>query len=581
MATTTIRIAIAFVAITYVGALVLQPFFADRWFGISGALGASDSPAALVIALAFLASGGAVTAAGGRYRVGVIAFLSGAAWAFWYLAGRPGASETVRLAGVAVEPLQPVLLAVLVVAATADRPVRRMVRIGMLMLVSATITIAVVRVASYAPFFDPACRSACSDASNLWDIGLGARTAIRLMVTLLGVASSAFAIAWVLDRLVTRYPHVRQRAVVAGGGLVGWALALDALDRFLDPGTVQPWTRLFLVLAVLIFASALVVETVGIVQTRARLRRLADEIAAAPPPGTLATALSSALGDSVRIGYWLPEEGRYIDDNGRPFATDGDDAVGVTTAIERSGDPIAIVLHSAGADVASLWRHGGSSLLLALDNERLSAANRAYLVELRASRSRIVEAADRERRQIERDLHDGAQEGLLAVMFGLRMASAAAGRRGDLDRERRLRQLEARASSAVDGLRRLARGFHPAVLTQAGLGPALASLAEESAIPLEVNVNLPTDVVSACGEATYRVVVEALADARNRGASYVAVRVEADGNDLLTETEDDGSRATQPPVRVTDRVGAAGGTVTGGPRPDGNGCVMRVVMPCA
>jgi signal transduction histidine kinase len=119
------------------------------------------------------------------------------------------------------------------------------------------------------------------------------------------------------------------------------------------------------------------------------------------------------------------------------------------------------------------------------------------------------------------------------------------------------------------------------VLTQAGLGPALVSLAEESPIPMEVEVSLPTDVVATSEDATYRVVVEALADARNRDASYVVVRVEVEGGELVVEIEDDGSPVAQPPVRVADRVGAAGGILTFDARSDGTGSVMRAVLPCA
>ena len=166
-------------------------------------------------------------------------------------------------------------------------------------------------------------------------------------------------------------------------------------------------------------------------RTRARVARLAGELGDAPPPGRLREALASALGDpDVDVLYPRPDSRQLIDADGRP-AVPAASARAVCRVIRR-GRPLALVLHDpALVDERELARALGSAARLAVENEALRAEALAQLRELRDSRARIVEAGDAERRRLERNLHDGAQQRLLALSYDLRLARAGAAGDGD------------------------------------------------------------------------------------------------------------------------------------------------------
>ena len=158
--------------------------------------------------------------------------------------------------------------------------------------------------------------------------------------------------------------------------------------------------------------------------------------------------------------------------------------VRVFTSLEQGGKRVAVIGHRPGLDPETLTAELGPSVLVALDNERLRAARLTQLRELRASRARVVAVEDAERRRIERDLHDGAQQRLLAILMDLRAAHQAASRDGEQASADALAEAEALAQAAIEELRRIARGIYPVVLGQAGLLPALRSLADEASVPL-------------------------------------------------------------------------------------------------
>jgi signal transduction histidine kinase len=249
--------------------------------------------------------------------------------------------------------------------------------------------------------------------------------------------------------------------------------------------------------------------------------------------------------------------------------------------VEREGDRLAILVHSAPIEERAFEAAFGPSTLIALDNERLRAARLARLADLQASRARIVAVGDATRRKLERDLHDGAQQGLLSVLFDLRLARLGAERSGDAPDAGTLATAESAAQDAVDELRRIAHGVHPAVLTRSGLGAALASLADEALVSLEVDVTgldrLPESV-----EATaYQVVVEHLEIATAHGAGRMTVHAATEGARLMLEIADDAAAVPDAvPVHIADRVGAAGGLATVERLPSG-GTMLRVELPCA
>ena len=187
---------------------------------------------------------------------------------------------------------------------------------------------------------------------------------------------------------------------------------------------------------------------------------------------------------------------------------------------------MAIVVHDAALlEGPALEREIGSAARLAVENERLQAEVLAQLEDLRASRARIVETGDAERRRLERDLHDGAQQRLLALSYDLRLARAAAEAEGDREHATLLASAGDEAQAALGELRELAHGIYPAILAEAGLAPALATLADEAPLPVELGEVPPERYGAPVETAAYLTVAEAIADAAGRRATFVSVDV--------------------------------------------------------
>ena len=196
------------------------------------------------------------------------------------------------------------------------------------------------------------------------------------------------------------------------------------------------------------------------------------------PPGGLRDGLAEALADpDLELAYPIGE-GRYADVRGRPvdLALLEDRAA---TPLVREGRPVALILHRADLlDNPELIEEVASAARLALENERLQAEARAQLEDLRSSRARIIEAGDAERRRLERDLHDGAQQRLVGLSLALRLVRGGLG--ADHELVARIDEAGAELGKAVVELRELAHGIHPAVLSDEGLAAAVEALAEEA-----------------------------------------------------------------------------------------------------
>jgi signal transduction histidine kinase len=248
---------------------------------------------------------------------------------------------------------------------------------------------------------------------------------------------------------------------------------------------------------------------------------------------------------------------------------------------ERLG---AIVHDPIFLDQPAMLEAAGSAARFALENERLQAQLRRQLAELRDSRARIVRAGDSERRRLERDLHDGAQQRLLGVGMALQLL------RGRLDRREPatdlLDEMEREMTAALDELRELARGIHPAVLTDQGLVSALRTLAERAPIPVEVDAideRLPHEIETA----VYFIVAEALVNVTKYAhASKVWVRLARDERTLLVEIRDDGVGGARMNGGGTglrglaDRAGSLDGSLTVESDP-GRGTRIVADIPCA
>jgi signal transduction histidine kinase len=225
------------------------------------------------------------------------------------------------------------------------------------------------------------------------------------------------------------------------------------------------------------------------------------------------------------------------------------------------------------------------SSALTVENEQLTAELQAKVEELRASRHRIVEAGYAERRRVERDLHDGAQQRLMALTMTLRLARE----RLDADPASSAELLDEameELGAATTELREFARGIHPVVLSDRGLGAALSGLAERSPVPVEIAAapeeRLPMPVESAA----YFVVAESLTNvARYAGAELATVRVERRNGALEVEIRDDGSGGADPDSGtglrgLADRVAALDGSFAVR-SPAGRGTTVEARIPCA
>jgi signal transduction histidine kinase len=545
----------------------------------------------VVAGLTLVGSGLAALLLGVVIRTGVIATLAGMAWFAPALVGLALGLPVIRAAGAAAALLIVPLIAHVVVSVTAASAGQRTRRaLGAIYVVSGAVSFLVL--VSYTPWFDPRCVEACGTRES--QALIGPTDAQRAFVRYASPAAS-LAAGTVLIGLATSGAPIRRRGVpgrglaLLGGLLVGVASTSGALSRLartlgldvpsLDVSPIGVLLAAALAAGTLLVAVGVLFRVAHLAMARARVRRIAEGMAMAPEPGSLRPALESALGDpTLRVGYWWAEEARYVDVDGVPFdVSPGPGRTGTT--IQRHAAPVAVVEHRDGIEPDVLTRELRPSVLVALDNERLRATQLAHLRELRASRARIVDVGDAARRRVERDLHDGAQQHLLAIAFDLRLGRLTAEREGDHDRAARLGAAEALAIGIVDELRRLCRGIHPQVLSQAGLGPALASLAEEAAIPLEVRTSLESRLPPGVETAAYQVVVEALDQASRGGAHELSVELSELDGVLTVEATQDRDEPLEIPTRLIDRVGAAGGELLSGAASSGG--YVRAVLPCA
>jgi signal transduction histidine kinase len=320
---------------------------------------------------------------------------------------------------------------------------------------------------------------------------------------------------------------------------------------------------------------------------RSAVGDLAIELSEPQPPGRLEQSLARALHDpTVELAYWLPNRQAFVDAAGRPVelpAGGGDRAV---TILRHDGDPVAALLHDAALDDdPALVRAVAATARLAIENERLQAEVRAQLEEVRASRARIVEFGDAERHRVERNLHDGAQQRLVNLSLALGIARSQVGTSSDQEIAAALEEAAAELRLAVGELRELARGIHPVILSEAGLGPALTSLAERSSIPVTITAAPTGRLPSRVEETAYFVASEALANAaKHAGATSVTISARRRADGLLIEVVDDGcggADASGSGLRgLADRVAAADGSFQVH-SPDGQGTRITAVLPCA
>jgi len=304
-------------------------------------------------------------------------------------------------------------------------------------------------------------------------------------------------------------------------------------------------------------------------------------------PVELRDELALALDDpTVEVAFWLPEQREYVDPAGNSYPLPIDGPQRAVTRIEHEGRPLAVLVHDPTLrDEPKLVEEVAAAARLALVNARLHAEVRAQLEMVQESRARIATAADEERRRIERDLHDGAQQRLVALTLELRSAQRRLGEERDPEIDQLLESTADELQVALQELRELAQGIHPGILTQGGLAAALESLAARVPLPVTVSATqerLPPDV-----EATaYFVACEALTNVvKHSQASQAAIRALREDGWLVVEIEDNGvggaSAEDGSGLRgLADRVEAHGGHFRIESAP-GSGTRVLGEIPCA
>ncbi len=465
-------------------------------------------------------------------------------------------------------------------------------------------------------FYDPGqyadgC-TGCPSNPFLIDANKAAEGAINGVQTVIAVAAIV-GLCVALWRRWRPVPAAQRRALtpvlIAGGG----AMTIVVVGLIASMTNAPDGVTEGILLATLVaFAFIPFAFLAGIMRSRlSRASALSALVARLGSPEhrreAMRDALAEATGDdALRVAYWVNDgwvdgEGHQVDleplgDQIAVFWTrdgwvDGDGRqirsgmpVG-PAAGAGPGEPIAAVIHDRSLiEERDLVRDVGSAVGIALENELLEAELRANVEELRASRARIVEAGYEERRRVERDLHDGAQQRLMALGINLQLAKAKVADEPDTAAGLLDDAIDVLAEATAE-LREFARGIHPAVLSDKGLDAAIAGLASRAPIPVEVSgtpeARLPTPVESTA----YFVVAEALTNvARYSRAEGASVRVEQVNGAVEIEIADDGVGGADPTAGsglsgLADRVSALGGEFRVD-SPAGAGTKILVRVPC-
>jgi signal transduction histidine kinase len=409
-----------------------------------------------------------------------------------------------------------------------------------------------------------------------------ARTRLALVAALIAALAVVLVLRW---RAASGSQRRALAPVYLSGGLV---LALYAVWAVLGAADLAVGAQEDLERArVVALAAVPFAFLAGLLRSRvagaAALTELVARLGDDPRRGTLRDALANALGDpSLELAYWLPETEDWVDAVGAPFVVPTGRA---STPVFRDGRPVALlVLDPAAAEERQLVDAVCAAAALALENERLDAELRAKVQELRASRARIVESADAVRRRIERDLHDGAQQQLVALALALRLARSQVER----DPQSAAELLDAAArdlDAAIRELRELARGIHPAVLSDHGLASALDALAQRIPLPVEIAATPSERLPQPIEAAAYFVVAEAITNvARYADASHARVEVARERDRVVVRVADDGVGGADPTKGsglrgLSDRVAALDGRLVVESPPAG-GTTVEAVIPC-
>jgi signal transduction histidine kinase len=416
----------------------------------------------------------------------------------------------------------------------------------------------------------------------LWPDAAIANALVKVQWGLLAVAALGVAAVTAHRWRVASRPRRRALLPSLGGSLSGVLYAANLTTLILGSPSVALMTALNA--ALLTVPAALLW---GLLQSRLARSGLADlfrELGALRGV-RLETGLAKVLGDpALVLAYRVPGEHSYLDGRGQPveLPAPGDDRA--AAAVERDGRELGVLIHDTSLDDdPELVGAVAAAAAIALDDARLQTESEDRLAELRASRERIVAAGDAERRRLERNLHDGAQQRLVSVALQLRMIQT----RIKTDPELAVRLAKSAGeelSKSLEELRELARGIHPSVLNH-GLKAALTSLAARSGVPTTVSFHATERLPESVELAGYFVACEALANvAKYAHATNASVSVSRRNGLAVVEIADDGIGGADETAGtglqgLADRVAALDGTLRI-LSPAGVGTVVTAELPC-
>lgn len=564
-----LRVALPAAALAYATIAVLRFPPSEPLLTTYGAASSAASRLGILAGLSLLAAGAWAVWQPAARRTGVLVTTAGALWFAPDWVGWEDGPPVLRSLAAAAAPLLPVVLLHLVAGLLGDRLLWRAALVGYALVAG----LGVATVVLVDPFLDAHCWRNCTDNPLLlWSVPDAATLLGRAAAATWAAAGAvvAAAAAW---RLVTGSATLRRwlgpalgGAAAVGSSEAGYATTL--LLRVEDPED-DVFAGLYLgrAAAWVLLSAAVVLLTTWQWRRRTAISQLVRSLEQASPSLGLQSSLRRVTGDDrLEVHYPVGTSGRRVGAAGSP-------------APRPPGDRTCTVLRRGQTTVAELWHDPhllsaqtlqealGPASRLALENERLTAEQLARLHDVRASRARIVETGDAARRQIERDLHDGAQQRLLALSHAVRLACDAAAADGAADVVALLDAAQDQSRRALHDLRALAHGIHPAPLSEAGLAVALRSLADTAPVPVDL-VEVTRSRYAPSLELAAHAVVRA---AVTRAPCLLSVRVLEMHRTLVVEVD-----GCTPPVpdEVADRVGALGGRTactTGG---------WRAELPC-
>ena len=549
--------------------LVVAAGLAVGWLGVDSGVSGTRVAADLALSWALVAAS-VVALERGRWRRSR-ALLAAAAFALLAADLQWASSHALWTLGFLLEALWVALLVQFVLTFPEGRPWSRV----------AGLTIAGAYVASFGGQLASAFVS--GDARNLLSVApqQSVADASDRAQGILGIAVALTALFLVAGRLLAlRGPAQRAQApLLIAAGL---SAPVTVLWLVWVSGTGEGAPRLETTGRAVALLVPLGVVT-GILWSQLHRREASDLVVElrTEGPASLRERLARVLGDpTLDLAYRL-DDGRYVDATGQPLELPQSPSRAITLVTSRGEELAALVHDPALLDEPALVESVRATAGLVLENERLAAEVRAQLAEVRASRARIVAATDAERRRIERNLHDGAQQRL--VTLALTLGNAAS--RRDAPNPEVLSRARDDVEAAIAELRELARGIHPTLLRDDGLEAAVEALARRTPMPVAVEGSTGDRLSDAVELAAYFVVAEALTNVvKHASASEATVRLGRDAEMLLVTVTDDGvggarASADSGLAGLRDRLDALDATLTVASEP-GRGTIVSARIPC-